>query len=107
MWYKVKRICIEKWKSFVLKRIFFIWIIIINYLCDIKSEKSENVLMCIAIEKCDKVRKIMRIMPSTIVFCYGHCQTRPLSFTLQMTSPSQQTRTNRVKTLGRQRGERH
>jgi len=37
--------------------IFFIWIVIKNFWCDIKSEKSENVLMLIVIEKCKKKKK--------------------------------------------------
>jgi len=36
---------------------FFIWIVIKNYWCDIKSEKSENVLMLIVIENLQKKNK--------------------------------------------------
>jgi len=54
MWYKVKRICIEKWKKICIVVNFFIWIVIKNYWCDIKSEKSWNVLILIIIEKCKK-----------------------------------------------------
>jgi hypothetical protein len=57
MWYKIKRICIEKWKKNCIVVNFFIWIVIKNYWCDIKSEKSENVLMLIGIKKCEKVKK--------------------------------------------------
>jgi hypothetical protein len=56
MWYKIKRFCIEKWKKFVLEWIF-IWIVIKNYWCDIKSEKNRNVLMLIGIRKYKKVKK--------------------------------------------------
>jgi hypothetical protein len=57
MWYKVKRICIEKWKKICIVINFFIWIVIKNYWCDIKSEKSKNVLMLISIRKYEKVKK--------------------------------------------------
>jgi hypothetical protein len=70
MWYKVKWICIEKWIFFYILVDFFIWIVIKNYWCescDIKSEKSWNILMLIVIEKCkNKVE----------IFCIV-CQTRP------------------------------
>jgi hypothetical protein len=45
MWYKIKRICIKKVKKFCIVVNFFIWIVIKNYWCDIKNEKSMNVLM--------------------------------------------------------------
>jgi hypothetical protein len=41
-------------KKFCIVVNFFIWIIIKNYWCDIKSEKSENVLMLISSEKYKK-----------------------------------------------------
>jgi hypothetical protein len=53
----IKKKCIEKWKSFGLLWIFYIWIVIKNYWCDIKSEKSENVLMLIGIKKYEKGEK--------------------------------------------------
>jgi hypothetical protein len=50
MWYKkVKKFC------FVVN--FFIWIVIKNYLCDIKSEKNENVLKFIDSKKYEKVKE--------------------------------------------------
>lgn len=56
MWYKIKRICIKKWKFCIVVN-FFIWIVIKNYWCDIKkNEKSENILM-ISSEKYKKMRK--------------------------------------------------
>jgi hypothetical protein len=51
MWYKIKRICKKSGKKICIVVIFFIWIVIKNYGCDIKSKKSENVLMLIVIEK--------------------------------------------------------
>jgi hypothetical protein len=50
MWYK-------KVKKFCIVVNFFIWMIIKNYWCDIKCEKSENVLMLIGIEKYKKILK--------------------------------------------------
>jgi hypothetical protein len=44
-------------KKFCIVVNFFIWIIIINYWCDIKSEKSENVLMLIGGKKYKKLKK--------------------------------------------------
>jgi hypothetical protein len=46
-----------------------------------KKWKSENVLMLIVIEKCEKVRKIMGIGCSTTVFCSGVYQTTPIFWT--------------------------
>jgi hypothetical protein len=57
MWYTIKRICIKEWKKICIVVNFFIWIIIKNYWCNIKSEKSENVLMFIVIEKYEKVQE--------------------------------------------------
>jgi len=45
--YKIKKKCIEKWKSFGLQ-----WIK--NYWCDIKSE---NILMLLDIKKYEKMKK--------------------------------------------------
>jgi hypothetical protein len=59
MWYKIKKICIKKWKKFYIVVNIFIWIIIKNYWCDIKSEKSNNVLMLIVIVKCKNKIKNM------------------------------------------------
>jgi hypothetical protein len=56
MWYKIKKICIKKWKNCIVVN-FFIWIIIKNYWCDIKSEKSWNILMLINGKKYKKVIK--------------------------------------------------
>jgi hypothetical protein len=36
---------------------FVIWIVIKNYWCDIKSEKSKNVLMWIVVEKNKKIKQ--------------------------------------------------
>jgi hypothetical protein len=44
-------------KKFYIAVNFFIWIVIKNYWCDIKSEKSENVLMLIGDRKYKKVIK--------------------------------------------------
>jgi hypothetical protein len=44
-------------KKFCIVVNFFIWIIIKNYWCDIKNEKSENVLVLIVIGKCKKKKK--------------------------------------------------
>jgi hypothetical protein len=44
-------------KKFCIVVNFFIWIVITNYLCDIKSEKSKNVLMWIVVGKNKKVKK--------------------------------------------------
>jgi hypothetical protein len=44
-------------KKFCIVVNFFIWIIIKNYLCDIKSEKNGNVLMLIGCEKYKKMKK--------------------------------------------------
>jgi hypothetical protein len=57
MRYKVKKIYIEKWKKFCIVVNFFIWIVIKNYWCDIKSEKIRNILMLIDIRKYKKVKK--------------------------------------------------
>jgi hypothetical protein len=55
----VKKICI------VVN--FFIWIVIKNYWCDIKSEKSENVLTLIVIEKCkNKIKKYKQWLAATL-----------------------------------------
>jgi len=43
-------------KKFCIVVNFFIWIVIKNYWCDIKSE---NVLMLIVIEKCKKVIAVL------------------------------------------------
>jgi len=42
MWYKIKRICIEKWKKKFILVNFFNWIVLKNYWCDIKSEKKRK-----------------------------------------------------------------
>jgi hypothetical protein len=55
MLYKIKRICIKKWKFCIVVN-FFIWILIKNHLCDIKSEKIENVLMLIDSKKYKTVK---------------------------------------------------
>jgi hypothetical protein len=47
----------RKVKKFCVVVNYFIWIVIKNYLCDIKSEKSDNVLMLIGIKKYEKVKK--------------------------------------------------
>jgi hypothetical protein len=44
-------------KKFCIVVNFFIWIILKNYWCDIKSEKSKNVLMGIVVGKNKKVKK--------------------------------------------------
>jgi len=44
-------------KKFCIVVNFFIWIVIKNYWCDIKSEKSINVLMWIVVGKSKKVKK--------------------------------------------------
>jgi len=44
-------------KKFCIVVNFFIWIIKKNYWCDIKSEKSENILILIVIGKCKKKEK--------------------------------------------------
>jgi hypothetical protein len=44
-------------KKFCIVVNFFVWIIIKNYWCDIKSEKSENVLMLISSGKYKKNEK--------------------------------------------------
>jgi len=43
-------------KKFCIVMNFFIWIVIKNYWSDIKSEKSENVLIYIVIGKCKKLK---------------------------------------------------
>jgi len=51
MWYKIKKICVKKWKNknkICIVVSFFIWIVIKNYWCDIKNK---NVLMLIGIKK--------------------------------------------------------
>jgi hypothetical protein len=40
MWYKLKIICMKKWKFVGFVVDLFIWIVIKNDWCDIKSEKS-------------------------------------------------------------------
>jgi hypothetical protein len=57
MWYKIKIICIRKWKKICIIVNFFIWILIKNYWCDIKNEKSENILILIDIRKYEKSKK--------------------------------------------------
>jgi len=57
IWYKIKRICIKKVKKFCIVVNFFIWIVIKNYWCDIKNEKSMNVLMLFGGWKYKKVIK--------------------------------------------------
>jgi hypothetical protein len=49
--FKVKKSCIKKVKKIYIIVNFFIWIIIKNYLYDIKSEKNNNVLSLIVIKK--------------------------------------------------------
>jgi hypothetical protein len=44
-------------KKFCFVVNFFIWIIIKNYWCDIKSDKNENVLMLIGGKKYKKKKK--------------------------------------------------
>jgi uncharacterized protein YqjF (DUF2071 family) len=44
-------------KKFFIILNFFIWIIIKNYWCDIKSEKSGNILTLISSKKYKKKRK--------------------------------------------------
>jgi hypothetical protein len=44
-------------KKFCIVMNFFIWIIIKNYWCDIKSKKSKNIFMLISGKKYRKVKK--------------------------------------------------
>jgi hypothetical protein len=44
-------------KKFCIVMNFFIWIVIKNYWCDIKSEKSDNILMLIGGRKYKKAIK--------------------------------------------------
>jgi hypothetical protein len=59
MWYKIiiKKKLYRKVKKFWIVVKFFIWIVIKNYWCNIKSKKSRNVLMLIGIKKYEKVKK--------------------------------------------------
>jgi hypothetical protein len=69
MWYKVKIICIKKWKFCIVVN-FFIWIIIKNYWYDIKNEKNLYVLMLIVIKKCkNKIKKNTFPDTSTTLSC--------------------------------------
>jgi len=60
MWYKIiiKKKLYRKVKKFWIVVKFFIWIVIKNYWCNIKSKKSKNVLM-IGIKKYEKVKKVI------------------------------------------------
>jgi hypothetical protein len=66
-------------KKFCIVLNCFIWIIIKNYWCDIKSEKSENVLMLIGGRKYKKLKKKRKDVNSNsiIMFCSVSYQTRP------------------------------
>jgi hypothetical protein len=66
-------------KKFCIVVNFFIWIVIKNYWCDIKSKKSMNVLMWIVVGKNKKVKKSTVNASSTILFCNHAYQTRPIS----------------------------
>jgi hypothetical protein len=68
MWYKIKRICIKKWKKNCIIVSFFIWIVIKNYWCDIKSKKGENILILINIKKYKKLNKKKYINSTYITY---------------------------------------
>lgn len=59
-------------KKFCIVVNFFIWIVIKNYWCDIKSEKSGNVLMLISSEK---YKKKWKKSTWTVLFCIVAWQT--------------------------------
>jgi hypothetical protein len=70
----VKKICI------VVN--FFIWIVIKNYWCDIKSEKSENVLMLIVIENLKKWKKKYIYSSVHYSVMFRHLTNKPMVFAL-------------------------
>jgi hypothetical protein len=54
MWYKIWECFIEKWKMFCFVVDFFIWIIIKNYWCNIKSVKKLECFLFDIFERSEK-----------------------------------------------------
>jgi len=67
-------------KKFCIVVNFFIWIVIKNYWCDIKSEKSENVLMLIGGKKKYKKKRKYMNSNSIMLFCSVTYQTSPIYY---------------------------
>jgi hypothetical protein len=67
-------------KKFCIVMNFFIWIIIKNYWCDIKCEKSENVLILISSGKYKKNKKKIHEQYCSVMLLDRQTREIPLTF---------------------------